>query len=313
MTASASHKRNPRNRVRDGSVAATVTIYVFLGLLSIVFIYPLYQVFVCSISSPATVMARNSLMLLPQGIQWGAYEVVFQNKNIWTGFRNTLLYLLLGTALQYLITLITAYPLSVKNLTGRKFIMVYMTITMYFGGGLIPVYLLMSQLKLINSMWVLIIPAGANVWNIIIMRTQFTNIPDELKEAAIIDGAGDATLLFRILFPLSGAVSAVLILFTSVHYWNMWFEPMIYLTKRSMYPIQSVLREILIDNNTTMASAGANRNAQAKLLRESVDQAAVYHLIKYANIIVTTVPILCVYPFAQKYFVKGVMIGSLKG
>ncbi len=313
MTVSALSRRNRHSHIKNGSTTANVIIYTFLGLLSLIFLYPLYQVFVCSISSPSIVMARNSLMLLPEKIQWGAYEVVFQNKNIWTGFKNTLIYLFLGTCIQYFITLITAYPLSLKNLTGKKVVMIYLTITMYFGGGLIPTYLLLSQMKLINSMWVLIIPAAANVWNIIIMRTQFVNIPDELKEAAIIDGAHDGILLFRILLPLSGAVSAVLILFTSVGYWNMWFEPMIYLTKRSMYPIQSVLREILIDNNTSMASAGANRNSQAKILRETADQAAVYHLIKYANIIVSTVPILCVYPFAQKYFVKGVMIGSLKG
>ena len=313
MTSSTLTGNRRRNRIKNGSVAADVFIYVFLGVLSLIFIYPLYQVFVCSISAPSVVMARNSLMLWPVRIQWGAYEVVFQNKNIWTGFKNTLTYLLLGTVIQYFITVITAYPLSIKNLTGKKIVMIYLTVTMYFGGGLIPTYLLLSQLKLINSMWVLIIPAAANVWNIIIMRTQFVNIPEELKEAAIIDGARDGTMLFRILLPLSGAVSAVLILFTSVGYWNMWFEPMIYLTKRTMYPIQSVLREILIDNNTTMASAGANRNSQAKILRETADQAAVYHLIKYANIVVTTAPILCVYPFAQKYFVKGVMIGSLKG
>ncbi len=239
-----------KNHIRNGSAAADVCIYVFLAVLSIVFVYPLYQVFVCSISSANVVMTNNSFMLWPVGIQFGAYEVVFQNNNIWSGFKNTIIYMVLGTVIQYGITLITAYPLSIRNLTGKKTIMIYLTVTMYFGGGLVPTYLLMSQLKLINSIWVLIIPAAANVWNIIIMRTQFANIPEELKEAATIDGANDIVMLFRVLLPLSGAVSAVLILFTSVGYWNMWFEPMIYLTKRTMYPLQSVLREILIDNNT---------------------------------------------------------------
>ena len=188
--------------------------------------------------------------------------------------------------------------------------MLYFTITMYFGGGIIPYFLLINQLGMMNSMWVLIIPNAVNVYNMIIMRTQFVNLPDDLREAATLDGAGDLRLLWSVLLPLSGAVSAVLILFTAVGYWNMWFDPMIYLTKRSMYPIQSILREILIDN-ASIASAGRG-NAQVKLIKNA-DQSAVNALIKYANIVVCTVPVLCVYPFAQKYFVKGVMVGSLKG
>ena len=159
-------------------------------------------------------------------------------------------------------------------------------------------------------MWVLIIPQACNVWNIILMRTQFVNLPGELKEAATIDGAGDVTMLFRIMLPLSGAVSAVLILFTAVGYWNMWFDPMIYLTKRSMYPLQSVMREILSDNAAVAKAGAAGSNVK---INRDVNQAAVNALIKYANIVVSTVPILCVYPFAQKYFVKGALVGSLKG
>lgn len=301
---------NKKNRIRTGCVAADVCIYALLAVLSVIFLYPLYQVIVCSISDPAVVASKNSLMLVPEGIQFDAYQVVFHNKNIWTGFKNTLIYLVLGTSLQYLVTVITAYPLSIRNLAGKKWLMLYFTITMYFGGGIIPYFLLINRLGLMNSMWVLIIPQAVNVYNIIVMRTQFTSLPGELKEAAIIDGAGDTRLLFSILLPLSGAVSAVLILFTAVGYWNMWFDPMIYLTKRSMYPIQSILREILIDN-ASISTAGRG-GAQVKLTRNA-DKAAVNALIKYANIVVCTVPVLCVYPFAQKYFVKGVMIGSLKG
>lgn len=302
--------KKQNNHIRTGSTLADVIIYTLLACLSVIFLYPLYQVIVCSISDPGVVAAKNSLMLLPEGIQFEAYQVVFNNKNIWTGFKNTLIYLTLGTGLQYLVTLITAYPLSIRDLAGKKFIMLYFSITMYFGGGIIPYFLLINQLGLMNSMWVLIIPQAVNVYNIIIMRTQFINLPYELREAATIDGAGDMSVLFRVLLPLSGAVSAVLILFTAVGYWNMWFDPMIYLTKRSMYPIQSILREILIDN-ASIASAGRG-GAQVKITHNA-DKAAVNALIKYANIVVCTVPVLCVYPFAQKYFVKGVMVGSLKG
>lgn len=299
-----------KNKIRNGSVVADIVIYTFMALLSFLFFYPLYQVLVNSISDPGLVATKNGLLLWPQGVHLDAYRVVFANKNIWIGFKNTVVYMALGTSFQYLITVLTAYPLSIKNLTFKKPILIYFTISMYFGGGLIPYFILINNLGLMNSMWVLIIPAGVNVYNMIIMRTQFVNLPEELKEAAYIDGAGDGTILFRILLPLSTAVTAVLVLFTAVHYWNMWFDPMIYLTKREMYPIQSILREILIDN-AAIGQAG-RAGVQTKLNR-NVDQAAVNALIKYATILVTTVPILVVYPFAQKYFVKGVMVGSLKG
>lgn len=299
-----------QNKIRNGSLVADVIIYAFMGVLAFLFLYPLYQVLVNSISDPGVVATKNGLLLWPQGVHFDAYRVVFANKNIWIGFKNTLVYMALGTVCQFIVTVITAYPLSIKNLTFKKPILIYFTISMYFGGGIIPYFILINNLGLMNSMWVLIIPQALNVYNMIIMRTQFVNLPEELKEAAYIDGAGDGTILFRILLPLSTAVSAVLILFTAVHYWNMWFDPMIYLTKREMYPIQSILREILIDN-AAIGQAG-RAGVQTKLNRNT-DQAAVNALIKYATIMVTTVPILCVYPFAQKHFVKGVMVGSLKG
>ena len=191
----------------------------------------------------------------------------------------------------------------------KKPIMIFFAITMYFGGGLIPSFLLVNKMGLMDTCWAILLPGACNVWNIIIMRTQFVNIPDGLKEVATIDGASDVTILFRILIPLSGAVIAVLVLFSAVGYWNMWYEPMIYLTKRSQYPIQSVLREILIDSNAQMM-AGAGKT-QIKL--SNTKDPAIQTLVKYANIVVCTIPILVVYPFAQKYFVKGVMVGSLKG
>ncbi len=302
--------KNRKNSIREGSCIADIAIYLFLVILSVIFIYPLYEVIVCSVSDVNAVVIHNSFLMWPVGFHLEAYKMVLSNKNIWIGFRNTMLYMALGTTFQYIVTVFTAYPLSIRDLWGKKAILIIFTVTMYFSGGLIPYFLLINSLGMYNSIWVLIIPLGVNVYNMIIMRTQFLNLPAELKEAAEIDGAGDITMLFKILIPLSGAVSAVLVLFTAVSYWNMWFDPMIFLTERKLYPIQSVLREILIDDSSVQAAGAGAMNSK---LLHNVDTAAVQKLIKYANIVVTTVPILCIYPFAQKYFVKGVMVGSLKG
>jgi putative aldouronate transport system permease protein len=217
--------------------------------------------------------------------------------------------MLAGTAFQYIITLITGFSLSKKSAMLNKPLLFFMMFTMYFGGGLIPTYLLLNKLGLMNNWLVLILPNGVNVWNIIIMRTHMQSIPDSLSEAARIDGANDASILFRVIFPLSGAVSAVLILFTAVSYWNMWFEPMIYLTERNKYPLQSILREILINNDSNMLTGGLRTPVHIRQMKNQSFQT----LVKYANIVVSTVPILVVYPFLQKYFIKGMLVGSLKG
>ncbi len=292
-----------------GDRALDAVIYILLILLAIICLYPLYQVVVVSISDPSIVMKKNGMLLLPQGIHFDAYQIVFSNKNIATGFKNTIFYIVVGTALQLLTTATGAYVLSKKNVMLKKPIMVYFTITMYFGGGIIPEFLLINQLHLMNTPWAILLPGAVSVWDIIIMRTQFVNIPDGLKEVAMIDGASDFTILTRVLLPLSGAVIAVLVLFSAVGYWNMWYGPMLYLTERSQYPIQSVLREILIDNSTHMM-AGAGK-VQTRF--DVKTNAAAQTLVKYANIVVCTVPVLVIYPFLQKYFVKGVMVGSLKG
>jgi len=302
---------NPRARSKRQRITlADVLIYIALVLLSLVCLYPLYQIFVASISDPAVVASRNGLVLWPVGVHFDAYKIVLNNQNILNGFRNTFFYMTLGTAFRYVVTALAAYPLSLRNAKLKRPLMLFMTFTMYFSGGLIPYYLLINNLGLMNTPWVLIIPGGVSVWDIIIMRTQFQSLPDSLMDAAYIDGATAPRILFSILLPLSKAVSAVLILFSVVGFWNMWFEPMIFLTQRSMYPLQSVLREILIDSNEHML-AGSKSAVNIKLDPASMNNAKL--LIKYANIIVCTVPILAIYPFAQKHFVKGVMIGSLKG
>ena len=296
-------KASPGDRILDA------VIYFVLTLLAAACLYPLYQVLVVSVSDPAVVMKKNGLMLLPEGIHFDAYQIVFSNKNIATGFLNTLFYIVVGTGLQFLTTVTAAYALSKKNVLLKKPIMVYFTITMYFGGGIIPFFLLINQMHLMNTPWAILLPGACSVWNIIIMRTQFTNSPDGLKEVAMIDGASDFTILSRILIPLSGSVIAVLVLFSAVGYWNMWYEPMIFLTERAQYPIQSVLREILIDSSTQMMAGAGNVQTRFNVKTNAAAQT----LVKYANIIVCTVPILIIYPFLQKYFVKGVMVGSLKG
>ena len=302
-------KHSNRIKKTSGDIVMDVVIYILLTLLALICLYPLYQVVVDSFSDPNIVMKKNGLLFKIEGFQVDAYKMVFSNKNIATGFKNSLFYIVVGTGIQFLTTVTAAYVLSKKSAMLKKPIMIFFAITMYFGGGLIPSFLLVNKMGLMDTCWAILLPGACNVWNIIIMRTQFVNIPDGLKEVATIDGASDVTILFRILIPLSGAVIAVLVLFSAVGYWNMWYEPMIYLTKRSQYPIQSVLREILIDSNAQMM-AGAGKT-QIKL--SNTKDPAIQTLVKYANIVVCTIPILVVYPFAQKYFVKGVMVGSLKG
>ena len=298
-----------RRKIRHGSSIVDLCIYSLLLVMSLLFLFPAYQVLVISISDPGAVYASKGFLLWPRGIHFEAYEVVLQNKNLLVGIKNAVVYMIVGVSLQCLVTIMAAYSFSIKGLPGKKLLWVYFLITMYFSGGAIPLFLLISKLKMINTIWALILPGAVNISNIIIMRTQFLTIPDSLKDAARIDGANDITMLFRIMLPLSAATSAVLVLFSMVIYWNMWYEPMIYMTKRSMYPIQSVLREILIDN-ASVAYAGRGR-AQVKLTR-SANRNSVQLLIKYAIIVVTTAPILIIYPFVQKHFVKGVMIGSIK-
>ncbi len=302
-------EKSIRKSRKYGDKAIDATIYLLLTLLTLLCLYPLYQVLVVSISDPNVVMRKNGFLLFPEGLNVDAYKIVFANRNIRTGFTNTIFYVVVGTALQFVVSTLAAYAVSKKNLYFKRAILIFFTITMYFGGGLIPFYLLINQLNLMNTPWAILLPGACNVWNIIIMRTHFINIPDGLKESAMIDGANDFQMLFRILLPLSGAVTAVLILFSVVGYWNMWYEPMLFLSRREQYPIQSVLREILIDNSTQMMAGAGGSSVRFNVQTNKAGQT----LVKYANIIVCTVPILLIYPFLQKYFVKGVMVGSLKG
>lgn len=276
---------------------------IFMIALIAVTLYPLLYVAFASVSDPATLMRHRGVLLKPLGFTLEAYKLVFRNPMIAIGYQNTLLYVVAGTTINLLMTALGAYALSRKNVLLRNPIMFMIVFTMFFSGGLVPTYLLVGNtLNLIDSPWALIIPPAINTWNLIIMRTAFQSIPDALEEAARIDGANDFTILFRIVLPLSLPVVAVMILFYSVAHWNAYFSAMIYLRTRELYPLQLVLREILITNSTDNMTAGIS----------SGDVMPIGETIKYATIVVATLPILCVYPFLQRYFVKGVMVGAIR-
>lgn len=280
-----------------------VFIMIFIMFISI---YPILYVLFASLSDPAKLTAHTGFLWKPLGFTLKGYELVVKNPNITSGYLNTIFYVLVGTAVNLFMTSLGAYVLSRKDVLITNFMMFLITFTMFFSGGLIPSYLLMQKLNLINKRTAMIIPGAISTWNLIVMRTSFMSLPDSLEESARIDGANDFTILFRIVLPLSKAVLAVMTLFYAVGHWNAWFNAMVYLRERNMYPLQLILREILITNDTsTMQQATSGGD----MLHEDIYRT----LVQYSTIIVATVPILCIYPFLQEYFVEGVMIGAIKG
>ncbi|RJG23640.1 carbohydrate ABC transporter permease [Paenibacillus thiaminolyticus] len=275
---------------------------LILILLCLVTLYPFIYVLFASLSEPAWVVQQRGLIWHPSGLNLEAYRLVFDNPMITSGYLNTLFIVSVGTILNVFMTALGAYGLSRQNVMWKNPIMFFIVFTMFFSGGLIPTYLLVTGLGMLDSLWALIIPGAVSAFNLIIMRTAFQSIPHSLEESAKLDGANDFTVMIRIILPLSMPVIAVMILFYGVGHWNSWFGAMIYLRDRELYPLQLVLREILITNSTDsmLTSAG------------TADKMPIGETIKYATIIVATVPILLLYPFLQKYFVKGVMIGAIK-
>jgi putative aldouronate transport system permease protein len=250
-------------------------------------------------------MAHQGILLKPLGFSFAAYEMVFKNPMIARGYMNTIMIVFLGVTLNMLFTAVAAYFVSRKNVMWSKTVMIMIIITMYFNGGLIPNYFNIKQLGLYDSLWSLILPGIISTFNLIIMRTAFLAVPDSLEESARLDGANHFIILFKIILPLTMPTVAVLILYYAVGHWNGWFNAMIYLRSRTKFPLQLVLREILIQNDSSSMTAGMSGDTGDKL--------AISETIRYATIIVATLPILCVYPFLQKYFVKGVMVGAVKG
>ncbi|MCL6661991.1 carbohydrate ABC transporter permease [Paenibacillus polymyxa] len=281
----------------------TILNYTFLILLVIVTLYPLLYVLFASLSDSAELLANKGLLWKPVGFSLEAYKSVLANPGIATGFRNTLFILVFGVIVNLFMTALGAYVLSRKNVMWNKVFMFFIVFTMFFGGGLIPLYLVVKGVGLLDTLWSTILPFAISTFNLIIMRTSFMGIPDSLEESAKIDGANHFTILFRIIIPLSMPVIAVMILYYAVDKWNGWFYASVFIKSRELFPLQLVLREILIANSTESMSAGASAG----------DRFQIGETIKYATIMVATIPILCIYPFLQRFFVKGVMVGSLKG
>ncbi|MBP3361286.1 MAG: carbohydrate ABC transporter permease [Clostridia bacterium] len=290
-------------RKTTGNRAFDIINTALLLLLTIIMIYPLYYVLVASFSTYNSILKGNGILLFPSEFTVEAYKLAFKNPMIIKGFGNTLFVVIVGVLVNLIITSIGAYFLSRKNVFWQKPIMILIIITMYFSGGMIPFYFAVKDLGLENSLFALIVPTAINTFNLIIMKVSFSDIPSSIEEAVKIDGGGHFIMLFKIILPLSKATLAVIGLYYAVSHWNAWFNAMLFLKDRSKYPIQLILREILIQNNMNnmMSDVGAQ---EANYIGETV---------KYAVIIISTVPILVVYPFLQKYFTNGVMIGAVKG
>ena len=281
---------------------------IFLCALVFIVLYPLVYVVSASISNPVLVNT-GQMWLWPKEITFEGYKRVFENSDIWMGYKNTIIYTLLGVAIHLFILLPCAYAVSRRGLMGKKAIMWYFLFTMFFNGGLIPTYLLVKDLGMVNTLWAMVLPNALGVWSIIVARTFFQqNVPNELVEAAEIDGASDFYIFFKIVIPISAPIIAVMGLFHGVGLWNQYFNGLIYLNDHSKYPLQLILREILILNqmDTDMLMDSAQN------LESLAEQARIADIIKYAVMIVSALPLLIIYPFLQKYFVKGVLIGSIK-
>jgi putative aldouronate transport system permease protein len=282
-----------------------VNIFIMI-LMFVIFTWPLIFVVSASISNPNAVW-NGQVVLLPVGLNLNGYKEVLKYTDIWIGYRNTIFYTIVGTSINLLMTLCAAYPLSRKEFVPRNFLMVMFMVSMYFSGGLIPTYLLVKDLHLINTFWAMMIPNAVSIFNIIITRTYFqSSIPESLKEAAELDGANTVQFLIKIVIPLSAPIIAVMALFYGIAHWNSFFNALIYLNSKNLFPLQLFLRDILLQNTTNLDMAGldpAQAEAKAKLAET----------IKYSLIIVASVPVLCIYPLIQRFFVKGVMIGAIKG
>ena len=277
-----------------------------LALIIVVIAYPLYFVILASLSDPRQ-LYQNPLMLLPKGLTVENYKLAFGNADIWMGYRNSLIYTLVGTFINIFMTVIGAYPLSRPDFVGRGPLTVFYTFTMFFGGGLIPFFLVCKSLGLYNNLWVMVIPGAVSVYNMIIMRTFFqSRVPGELIESAMIDGSTNIGVLGRIVLPLSTPIICVMVLFYAVGHWNGYFNALIFITDRSRFPLQLILREILVQQQvTSMLTTVTDANYAERVMSQIG--------LQYVVVIVATLPIFVIYPFVQKFFKDGIMVGALKG
>jgi len=282
-----------------------VNLVVMLVLLFI-FIWPLWFIVIASIRNPSAVWT-GKVILFPIGFNLNAYKEILKYDSIWIGYRNTILYTVLGTIINIFMTICAAYPLSRKDFVPRNFFMFMFMLTMYFSGGLIPTYLVVNKLGLMNTIWAMVIPGAVSIYNVIITRTYFINsIPESLQEAAELDGANSLQFLLKIVLPLSKPVIAVIALFYGIGHWNDFFSALLYLNNKQLFPLQTFLRDLLVQNKVSLDMTGLDAvQAESKMMLAQT--------IKYGVIVVASVPALCIYPFVQKYFIKGIMIGSVKG
>ena len=293
---------NPMMRDSRGDKIFRFFSCLFLGLLALIVLYPVYFIIIASFSDPDAVLA-GKVVLWPVGINLEGYMKIMERTDVWQGYYNTIVYTLLTVVLSLLVTIPAGWALSRKTLPGKKFLMMYFIIPMFFGGGLIPFYNVMSSLGLINTIWAIVLPSILSVWNLFMTKTFFeSSIPGGLIEAAKIDGAGHFRTFTSVVLPLAKAIMAVMALYYAVGQWNSYFNAMIFLQDESMYPLQLVLKEILIASESTVGGSGETILQQYRLANQ----------LKYVSVIVSSLPVLMLYPFVQKYFAQGVMIGSLK-
>lgn len=279
---------------------------LFASIVLILCLYPLYFVLIASVSDP-TMVNSGKVILFPKGITFSAYKFILAEKDIWIGYRNTILYTVGSVIVGAAITIPAAYALSRKDLVGKNVVLKFLTFLMFFNGGLIPTYIIVNKLHLLNTAAILVILNCVTVQNIIVARTFFiSNIPDELLEAASLDGCGNLQFFYKIVLPLSKSIIAVIVLYIAVWQWNSYFNALIYTTNRNLQPLQMVLRDILIQGQ----NLNIGEEMDAAMIEYMVEIA---NLIKYGVIVMAIVPILCFYPFVQKYFEKGVLVGSVKG
>jgi putative aldouronate transport system permease protein len=306
MTSITSFMKN-HNRIKETGTDLFFVIAnnLFLILILISVLYPLIFVVSASFSDPIAV-STGQVLLWPVGFTTKAYHAIIEFPSIWTGYMNSIFYTVVGTLVNIVITILAAYPLSRKDLFGKNFLVFLFIFTMLFSGGLIPLYITVKQLGLYNTRWALIIPSALSVWNMMICITYFrTSLPPELLEAAQLDGCNDIQFLFRVVLPLSTPIIAVLGLFYAVNHWNEYFNALIFLSSKDLFPLQLVLRDILISSTIDVTML---KDVTSISARQGMSE-----LLKYALIVIASVPVLVIYPFVQKYFVKGLFIGSIKG
>jgi putative aldouronate transport system permease protein len=282
----------------------TIFNYLLVMIVVVASFYPFYYIIIASISDGIELMKGN-IKFWPKGINFESYKTILSDPLITRAYTNTIIYTVSGTLVNLFCTTLCAYPLSRRNLYGRSFFMGLITLTMFFSGGLIPTYLVIQKLGFINTIWAIILPGAISTYNMIIMRTFFQGIPDSLYESAYLDGANDIRVLFSIVLPLSVPIMATMVIFYSVGHWNSYFDALIYLNDRNKFPMQVILRNMVNSSEYIMSMQQSSTSSEVGISVEMT--------IKYSIIVVTILPILFVYPFAQKYFIKGVMIGSLKG